>query len=159
MKKLLTAFALVLMLLGCGVSRPTLTPTYVPFKESNETTLRRQTLTQQLSELRTYKKQAQGSSGKGFFSKNSASSGADVGDIQAQIDYLEDQLASLPAVGSGSNLSGNLSGGSSYDAAPCVTGACGSVNVRGYYRKDGTYVRPHSRSRPGSVSGRSRGRR
>lgn len=36
------------------------------------------------------------------------------------------------------------------------TGDC-SVHVRGYYRKDGTYVRPHTRSRPGSgSSGRRR---
>lgn len=36
----------------------------------------------------------------------------------------------------------------------------GSVHVRGHYRKDGTYVRPHTRSRPGSgsrPSTRSRG--
>jgi hypothetical protein len=31
--------------------------------------------------------------------------------------------------------------------APCVTGTCGPVSVKGYYRKDGTYVRPHTRSR------------
>lgn len=37
------------------------------------------------------------------------------------------------------------SGGSS--ASPSTGG---SVHVRGYYRKDGTYVRPHTRSRPGS---------
>jgi hypothetical protein len=37
------------------------------------------------------------------------------------------------------------SGGS---AASPSTG--GSVHVRGYYRRDGTYVRPHTRSRPGS---------
>jgi hypothetical protein len=37
------------------------------------------------------------------------------------------------------------SGGSS--ASP---GTGGSVHVRGYYRRDGTYVRPHTRSRPGS---------
>lgn len=36
----------------------------------------------------------------------------------------------------------------SSDRAPCVTGYCGSVSVKGYYRKDGTYVRPHTRSRP-----------
>ena len=29
--------------------------------------------------------------------------------------------------------------------APCVTSYCGPVNVKGYYRKDGTYVRPHTR--------------
>lgn len=37
------------------------------------------------------------------------------------------------------------SGGSS--ASPSTGG---SVHVRGYYRRDGTYVRPHTRSRPGS---------
>ncbi len=36
----------------------------------------------------------------------------------------------------------------SSSSAPCVTGYCGPVHVRGYYRKDGTYVRPHTRSRP-----------
>lgn len=33
-----------------------------------------------------------------------------------------------------------------------------SVNVQGYYRKDGTYVRPHKRSSPGSGGKRSRRR-
>lgn len=33
------------------------------------------------------------------------------------------------------------------NSAPCVTSSCGSVSVKGYYRKDGTYVRPHSRRR------------
>lgn len=42
---------------------------------------------------------------------------------------------------------GIYSGGSSSSEAPCITGYCGPVNVRGYYRKDGTYVRPHTRSR------------
>jgi hypothetical protein len=32
-------------------------------------------------------------------------------------------------------------------SAPCVTSACGPVSVKGYTRKDGTYVRPHTRSR------------
>jgi hypothetical protein len=40
------------------------------------------------------------------------------------------------------------SGGSS--ASP---GTGGPVHVRGYYRRDGTYVRPHTRSRPGARSG------
>jgi hypothetical protein len=31
--------------------------------------------------------------------------------------------------------------------APCVSSNCGPVNVKGYYRKDGTYVRPHTRKR------------
>ena len=30
----------------------------------------------------------------------------------------------------------------------------GDVHVKGYYRKDGTYVRPHTRSRPGSKKGK-----
>ena len=33
-----------------------------------------------------------------------------------------------------------------------------SVGVQGYYRKDGTYVRPHTRSSPRSGGGRRRGR-
>jgi hypothetical protein len=46
------------------------------------------------------------------------------------------------------------SGGSS-----ASSGTGGSVHVRGYYRRDGTYVRPHTRSRPGSArSGGSRRR-
>lgn len=44
----------------------------------------------------------------------------------------------------------NGSSGSGADRAPCVTSVCGPVNVRGYYRKDGTYVRPHTRSARGS---------
>lgn len=35
-------------------------------------------------------------------------------------------------------------------ATPALAGK--RVNVRGYYRKDGTYVRPHTRSAPGSGS-------
>lgn len=46
------------------------------------------------------------------------------------------------------------SGSSPSNDAPCVTGYCGPVSVQGYYRKDGTYVRPHTRSAP-----RSGGRR
>lgn len=159
MKKLLTVFGLILMLAGCATQHPTHAPShaaaYDPFRNPPETALRRQSLTQQLSELRAYQKQAQESLGRGISSGNSAASGAPVGDFQAQIDYLEDQLASLPAAGSGTHLLGTPSPNPSYDTAPCVTGSCGSVNVRGYYRKDGTYVRPHYRSRPGSVSGRS----
>lgn len=35
---------------------------------------------------------------------------------------------------------------SSGNYAPCVTSGCGPISVRGYTRKDGTYVRPHTRS-------------
>lgn len=41
----------------------------------------------------------------------------------------------------------------SRDNAPCVIGYCGPVHVDGYYRKNGTYVRSHTRSSP---SGRGR---
>jgi len=44
--------------------------------------------------------------------------------------------------------------GTSSDRSPCVTSTCGPVSVRGYTRKDGTYVRPHTRSAPGSGRGR-----
>lgn len=163
MKKLLSVIALVLMLAGCATQYPTSAPspstTYDPFREPAETALRRQALTQQLSELKAYQKQALSSLGRGTSSDNAAASDASVSDLQTQIDYLEDQLASLPAIGSSTYLLGTSSPNPSYDTAPCVTGSCGSVSVRGYYRKDGTYVRPHTRSRPGSGSGRSRGRR
>lgn len=164
MKKLLSVFALILILAGCATQYPTSAPspstTYDPFREPAETALRRQALTQQLSELRAYQKQAQSSLGGGTSSDNAAAaSDATVGDLQTQIDYLEDQLASMPAIGSSTYLLGTLSHNPSYDTAPCVTGSCGSVSVRGYYRKDGTYVRPHTRSRPWSGGGRSRGRR
>lgn len=45
-------------------------------------------------------------------------------------------------------------GGAVTDPAPCVTATCGPVSVKGYYRKDGTYVRPHTRSAPGAGRGR-----
>ncbi|TMX13324.1 hypothetical protein FGF01_03335 [Aeromonas salmonicida subsp. achromogenes] len=38
--------------------------------------------------------------------------------------------------------------GSGYSKSPCVTSYCGPVKVKGYYRKNGTYVRPHTRSYP-----------
>lgn len=52
-----------------------------------------------------------------------------------QRSYDSDSSASSTGSASGS---GN---------APCVTSVCGPVSVRGYTRKDGTYVRPHTRSR------------
>jgi hypothetical protein len=39
-------------------------------------------------------------------------------------------------------------------SAPCVSSTCGPVSVKGYYRKDGTYVRPHTRSSSGAGRGR-----
>lgn len=42
-----------------------------------------------------------------------------------------------------------LGGGGGASDAPCVSGTCGPVQVKGYVRKDGTYVRPHTRSAPG----------
>jgi hypothetical protein len=36
------------------------------------------------------------------------------------------------------------------------TGTGGSVNVKGYYRKDGSYVKPHTRSAPKSGGSRRR---
>lgn len=40
--------------------------------------------------------------------------------------------------------------------AGSYTGGSKTVRVKGYYRKDGTYVKPHSRSAPKSGGGRSR---
>ena len=58
---------------------------------------------------------------------------------------------------------------SKYDVASFIRGTTATssgsnttpgtdVHVRGYYRKDGTYVRPHTRSAPGTKSGGSSGR-
>lgn len=38
--------------------------------------------------------------------------------------------------------------GSSYTPSTRVSSGSGEVHVKGYYRKDGTYVQPHTRSRP-----------
>jgi hypothetical protein len=50
---------------------------------------------------------------------------------------------------SGQSAYGSTSASGSSNVS-CVTSVCGPVSVRGYTRKDGTYVRPHSRSSPGS---------
>lgn len=46
-----------------------------------------------------------------------------------------------------------------HSARPAVGGGGRTVYVRGYTRRDGTYVRPHTRSAPGSRSGGGGGRR
>jgi hypothetical protein len=59
------------------------------------------------------------------------------------------------AVASGQTCRNLVSGGGychlhrAPEAAPAYSGATGgTVHVRGYYRKDGTYVRPHTRGAP-----------
>lgn len=66
-------------------------------------------------------------------------------------------IAGAPIFRGGGTSPTNSSGGipSASGSSGGCTGDC-SVNVRGYRRKDGTYVRPHTRSRPGT---RSSGRR
>jgi hypothetical protein len=49
------------------------------------------------------------------------------------------------------NSTNTLSGAGSSRSAPGT-----DVRVSGYYRKDGTYVRPHTRSAPGAKSGGTR---
>jgi hypothetical protein len=43
----------------------------------------------------------------------------------------------------------SLCGTTTTDTTPTSSTSTGTVQVRGYYRKDGTYVRPHTRSAPG----------
>jgi predicted small lipoprotein YifL len=50
-------------------------------------------------------------------------------------------LATLAGTGA------NTGAGIGTDKAPCVNAYCGPVQVQGYYRKDGTYVRPYTRRR------------
>lgn len=59
--------------------------------------------------------------------------------------YIND---SLKQKSYNSYSSPSYSGSSSYSG--------GSVHVKGYHRKDGTYVKPHTRSRPSRSSGRRR---
>lgn len=55
---------------------------------------------------------------------------------------------------SGAPGGGGASSGASTNSGGCVSNC--TVQVRGYTRKDGTYVRPHTRSRPGTRSSGSR---
>lgn len=70
------------------------------------------------------------------------------------IDFLRpSKMAQRPEPVVAKNTQGSTSGysysSSSYSGYSSYSGTGGgSVYVRGYYRKDGTYVRPHTRSRP-----------
>lgn len=56
-------------------------------------------------------------------------------------------MAVLPSFGSGDYSAACKSEGY-YGEISCLTGKPKTVRVRGYYRKDGTYVSPHYRSHP-----------
>ena len=70
------------------------------------------------------------------------------------VDFLRpSKMAQRPepvvAKDTGGSTSGYSYSSSSYSGSSGYSGTGGgSVYVRGYYRKDGTYVRPHTRSRP-----------
>jgi hypothetical protein len=68
------------------------------------------------------------------------------------------RMTSLPKPGpasAGAVATGDGSSGSNGSGSVSPGGCSGScpVHVRGYTRKDGTYVRPHTRSAPGTRSG------
>lgn len=66
-------------------------------------------------------------------------------------DVAGRMMAVLPSLGSGSgdgSASGACKSEGYYGEISCLTGKPKTVRVRGYYRKDGTYVSPHYRSRP-----------
>jgi len=69
------------------------------------------------------------------------------------IDSYEIDLTDYPAINflEATNSREKKESNSNYS-----TSAGGSVKVKGYYRKDGTYVRPHTRSAPRSSGGRRR---
>jgi hypothetical protein len=56
-----------------------------------------------------------------------------------------DLIAKGGAAGKGEAIAGKIVSGT---AGAAVTSKGGTVNVRGYYRKDGTYVSPHTRAMP-----------
>lgn len=61
-------------------------------------------------------------------------------------------IVSEPGSGSSSSSNGTTSRTSSSTSEPSSRSSSGTVNVRGYTRKDGTYVPSHTRSAPGSKS-------
>jgi hypothetical protein len=64
-------------------------------------------------------------------------------------DYRSVPLVPIPTwVGTSPAYPASATTRPSYDTPGRSTSSSGSVHVRGYYRKDGTYVRPHTRSRP-----------
>lgn len=69
------------------------------------------------------------------------------------IDIYEIDVTEYPVLNylESSNLRKTKESNSSYS-----TGTGGSVNVKGYYRKDGTYVSPHTRSAPKNSGSRRR---
>lgn len=56
----------------------------------------------------------------------------------------QNEVITIPNSNSNSNSSSSKSNLNSYKP----TNSSGTVKVKGYYRKDGTYVRPHTRSAP-----------
>lgn len=70
-------------------------------------------------------------------------------------DARYDAAAFLP---NSSQPGTNTSSPSTYESSSSSSTAGTDVHVKGYYRKDGTYVRPHTRSAPGTKSGSSSGR-
>jgi hypothetical protein len=142
MKKLLIAFASSLMLMGCAA--PPQEPTYYPPQASAEQMQLRAKVIQDLNNGKARLTQLQQSLGKVSSPVDGAAIRADIEAQQKQIDELETQLAGMPALDYRGYRPAGMATGST---APCVISTCGPVNVRGYYRKDGTYVRPHTRSR------------
>lgn len=69
--------------------------------------------------------------------------------LAVRVSETPRQIAHTPV--SAAQDSGNAATGST-SRGGCV-GSC-DVHVRGYTRRDGTYVRPHTRSRPGGGRGR-----
>lgn len=141
MKKLLIALASALVLIGCAA--PPSAPTYYPTPASAEQKKHREKVIQDLKNGKERLVQLQQLLGKVTSPVDGAAIRVDIEAQEKQIDELETQLAGMPAL----DYSGYRPAGVAGNAAPCVTSTCGSVNVRGYYRKDGTYVRPHTRSR------------
>jgi hypothetical protein len=70
------------------------------------------------------------------------------------LDYLESSYSRQTK----SDYSAKSNDGGSVGVSTRSTGSSngGSVSVKGYYRKDGTYVKPHTRSTPKRSGGRRR---
>ncbi len=85
------------------------------------------------------------------FRSESGARGANVIVVERMADGSEEWVAYyFAAEAARVRAAGGTTAGSS---AQGCTGSC-DVQVKGYRRKDGTYVKPHTRSRPGTKKGR-----
>lgn len=140
MRRLFIALAAALALAGCAIPKPA--PIYYQSPAVSAQIEQSERLSREIKSGRQRLERLQQLLGKTMSPVDGDAIRKDIEEQKRQIDELETQLAGLPAIDRRAYQPAAAS-----TISPCVTTTCGSVNVQGYYRKDGTYVRPHTRSR------------